>query len=411
MKEAKDLLKHLREGHPSDPLVLLWQGRSDEALGNRKDAESAYLLAIKMGRTPADAVDAYVALAHLLSGVGRTDDANTRLAEASSKFPDSPALHRAKGDVALRMGRYDEAKKDFEAGLALDDDISTRFRLGIALRHLKQYDDASRAFDKVAASDKDFPGLALERGIVFEETGHSDKALDAYRRALEKAPDDVDLKLRVGSTQVLAGHGKEAESILQEVRRARPNSAEVNHFLGRAILLKGGSAAEAVRYLEAAVNVDSNRAEYFLYLGWAANQLGGTNSGKARAALDRAIELVPTSSGMPIGSVESCCSARGRPSMRFKTSRRRCRSDPPGSKRGPRSQAATKTFKNGPKPSRRGAKPLLETTRLRNGTTDWANSSRAEALKPLHCLSWKRRPPSVTDPSNPYPSGCLTPTC
>jgi tetratricopeptide (TPR) repeat protein len=290
-KEARDLLRRLQQQHPAVPLVLLWKGRSDEALGNRKDAEAAYLQAIQVGKTPTESVDAYVALAHLLSGTGRTDEANARLSEASSKFPDSPVLHRAKGDVALQMGRYEEARKELEASLVHDEDISTRFRLGITLRHMKRYDEASRAFDIVATADKDFPGLALERGILFEETGHTDKALDAYQKALEKAPNDVDLKLRVGSTQVIAGHGKEAEPILQEVRNVRPSSAEVNHFLGRAILLGGGSAAEAMRFLELAVNLDGNRAEYFLYLGWAANALGGSNSGKARAALDRAIEL------------------------------------------------------------------------------------------------------------------------
>lgn len=291
-KEAKDLLKKLRGAHPNDALVALWLGRADEALGNKKDAEAAYTSAIQLGGARTEVVDGYVALAHLLSSTGRTDDANSKLAEASAKFPGSAALHRARGEVALQMGRYEEARSEFEAGLQKEEDLGTRFRLGIALRRMRKYAESATLFDKVVSIDKDYPGLALERGLLFEDTGQSDKALEAYRDALRKAPGDVDLQLRVGSTLVMSGHGKEAEKILDEVRRARPNSAEVNHFLGRAILTKGGgNLAEAMRYLELAVNMDPNRAEYHLYVGWAANDIGAGAAAKATVALNKALEL------------------------------------------------------------------------------------------------------------------------
>jgi predicted Zn finger-like uncharacterized protein len=289
VKEAKDLLKKVRESKPKEPLVAVWLGRADEALGNKKDAESAYVEAIKIGENRLEVVEAYVALAHLLSGLGRTDDANAKLAEASKKFPDFPALHRAKGEVALTMGRYDEAKNELEAALAKEDDLGARFKLGVTMRRMRKFEEASAIFDKVAAVDKDYPGLAIERGLLFAETGQVDRALESYNEALKKAPNDVDLKLRVGSTQVMAGHPNEAEKILREVYKERPNSAEVNHFLGRALLLKGTNLAEAMRFLELAATLDSNRAEYHLYVGWAANELG--QAAKAGPALNKALEL------------------------------------------------------------------------------------------------------------------------
>ncbi|APR83368.1 TPR domain protein [Minicystis rosea] len=289
MKEAKDMLKKLREAQPGEALVTLWLGRADEVLGNKKEAEAEFVEAIKLGANKPEVVDAYVALAHLLSGVGRNDDANARLAEASKKFPDSPALHRAKGEVALQQGRYEQAKNEFEAALGKEEDLGARFRLGIALRRMRKFEEAGQIFDKVAEIDKDYPGLALERGVLFQETGQSDKALESYRQALQKAPNDVDLKLRVGSTQVIAGQTKEAIKILEEVRKERPNSAEANHFLGRALLLRGTNLAEAMRYLELAMNIDANRAEYMLYVGWAANDLA--QPAKAMSVLNKAIDL------------------------------------------------------------------------------------------------------------------------
>jgi tetratricopeptide (TPR) repeat protein len=71
--------------------------------------------------------------------------------------------------------------------------------------------------------------------------------------------------------------------------RARPNSAEANHYLGRAQLLKGNNLAEALRFLRRAAEIDQNRAEYWLYIGWAANDAG--QPGTAEKALRRALEL------------------------------------------------------------------------------------------------------------------------
>lgn len=288
-KEAKDMLKKLCESKPTEPLAFYWVGRAEETLGNKKEAEAAYTTAIKLGGDQPQTVEAYVALAQLLSSLGRIDDANARLAEAGNRFPGLAALHRARGDVALATGNFADAKKEYETALGREDDLGTKFKLGSTLRRMRQFDDAARVFDGIQDSDKDFPGLALERGLLFEETGQSERATEMYARALQSAPNDLDLKLRVGSTQVMAGHAKQAETILRDVFKAKPNSAEVNHFLGRALLVRGTSLAEAKRFLERAAEIDPNRAEYHLYVGWVANDLGDT--GLAESALKRAIEL------------------------------------------------------------------------------------------------------------------------
>ncbi|MDI1478529.1 tetratricopeptide repeat protein [Polyangium sp. y55x31] len=291
LKDAKALAEKLRADKPDAAASAYWLGRVEDALGNKKEAEALYLQAIKLGGTQTEAVEAYVALASLLSAAGRNDEAQAKLAEASAKFPDLPALHRAKGEVFSQAGRYPEARTEFEAALAKEDDLGTRFRLGVTLRRMGAFEESQKVFDQIATVDKEFPGLSLERGLLYEETGQSERALEMYAAALEKAPTDIDLKMRVGSAQVMAGHAAQAEPILREVLKERAGSADANHFLGRALLLKGGSSAagEAIRFLERATEIDGNRAEYFLYVGWAANVLG--QFPKAEAALKRALEL------------------------------------------------------------------------------------------------------------------------
>ncbi|MGK4007454.1 tetratricopeptide repeat protein [Sorangium sp. So ce1036] len=289
MKEAKDLLKRLQKAHPADPQVAYWLGRTELALGNKKEAEAAYLDAVKSSENRPEVIDAYVALSSLLSSLGRNEAAAERLSEATAKFPDLPALHKAKAEVALQTGRYEDARQELELALAKEDDLGSQFKLGVAYRRLRRFEEAAAIFDKVAAADKDYPGLALERGLLFEETGQSERALEMYADALRKAPNDIDLKLRVGSTQVMAGHASQAEPMLREVLKDRPNSAEANHFLGRALLVRGTHTAEALRFLERAAEIDPNRAEYHLYVGWGANETG--QPARAEVALKRALEL------------------------------------------------------------------------------------------------------------------------
>ena len=288
--DASANLKKLRDTYPASVPVAYWYGRALEAAGNRVVAETVYRGVLKAPSNDPQTVDVYIALALLQSQQGRNDEAQKTLADARAKLPDVPGIHKALGEVALSQGRYPQATTEFRQALSLDaEDLGARFRLGVALRRDGKFEEAGKAFDEVGAVDKDYPGLALERGLLFETSGRTEEALKEYEGALAKAPKDPDLMLRVGCGKVSAGRAKQAEELLRKVLSERPNSAESNHCLGRALLLEGTRLAEALRLLERAVELDANRAEYQLYAGWAANDAG--NVPKAEHALAEALRL------------------------------------------------------------------------------------------------------------------------
>ena len=291
LDESNSSLGKLRQAHPKSILVAYWHGRVLDALGEREAAAKAYRGAIEQkDESDPMLVEAYIALALLENQQGRAEAAIATLNAARKRFPSTPAIHRAVGDVALTQGRYGEAKAEFEQALALDtDDLAARFRLGSALRRDSKFDAAIKVFDQVAAVDAEFPGLALERGLLFEAAGKTEEALKQYETARAKAPNDPDLLLRVGCGYAAAGRTKDAEELLRKVLALRPTSAETQHCLGRALLAEGSRLADALRLLERAAELDPHRAEYFLYVGWAANEAG--NMAKAQRALDEAIKL------------------------------------------------------------------------------------------------------------------------
>jgi cellulose synthase operon protein C len=294
LADAKQQLVAARQRFPKSIPTLILLGRVEQHLGNADAAEADLRAAIALvDPARADAVLPYVALSKLLSERGHVDDGRAALEEAKKKLPASPALERAFGEMSELSGDYDGAIAHFEAALARDPkDATTHFRLGVALRRVRKFDQASAELDKVAAVDKDYPGLALERGLLFEESGDVQKAIEQFNGALAKAPDDPDLQLRVGAAYVAIGRPDEALPVLRKVLDKRPASAEAHHFIGRALMLQPGpEQSDAIRYLKRAVDLDPNRAEFHVYLAWAANDATPAQLELARDEIDKALAI------------------------------------------------------------------------------------------------------------------------
>jgi tetratricopeptide (TPR) repeat protein len=294
LADAKQQLLAAKQRFPKSIPVLLVLGRVEQHLGNNDPAESDLRAAVALV-DPArlDAVLPYVALSELLSARGRLADAKGVLDEAKKKLPASAALDRAFGEVAELQGDYDGAIADYKSAIAKEArDVATHFRLAVVLRRVRKFDDAGAELDRVAAVDKDYPGLSLERGLLFEEAGDVEKAIDQFKSALARAPDDPDLQLRVGSAYVVIGRPDDALPMLRKVLEKRPTSAEAHHYIGRALMLRGrAEQVDALRYLKRAVDLDPNRAEFHVYLAWEANEATPAQLELARDEIDKALAL------------------------------------------------------------------------------------------------------------------------
>jgi cellulose synthase operon protein C len=294
LADAKAQLAGARQKAPKDMSVALWLARVEEALGNKKVAEELYSTSVDLAdpQNP-ESVEAYATYARFLASQGKNAEAATKLEQAKTKLPDTASLRRAFGEVAVTQGQFSEALEHFEAALQKSpSDLGTRFRLGQTYLKMHKLDQAAKALDEVAAIDKEYPGIALVRGLLFEESGDVQKALEQFQSASQKAPNDIDLMLRVGAAYVAIGETDKALPLLIKVKDQRPNSAEANHFVGRAYLKQGGlESAAAMRYLQRAVALDPNKAEYHLYVAWAANESTPVQLGLAETHIEKALQL------------------------------------------------------------------------------------------------------------------------
>jgi tetratricopeptide (TPR) repeat protein len=298
--DAKQQLVDAKGRFPKSLPILLLLGRVEQHLADNDAAEADLRAAIETA-DPArsNAVLPYVALSELYAARGKVPDAIATLRDAKKKLPASASLERAFGEVAEVQGEFEGALTHYHAAIAMDgNDAATHFRLAGLLRKMRKFDEAGAELDKVAAVDKDYPGLALERGLLYEQAGDVEKAVEQFKAALARAPDDPDMQLRVGEAYVAIGRPDDAIPMLRKVIEKRAGSAEAHHFVGRALMLKtdSASATEALRYLKHAVELDPNRAEFHVYLAWAANEATPAQLELARDEVDKALaidKLVP----------------------------------------------------------------------------------------------------------------------
>ncbi|MCA9536779.1 MAG: tetratricopeptide repeat protein, partial [Myxococcales bacterium] len=285
-QDARAHLMTLFANAPEDPEVLLWLGRVALATSGRDEAIERFREVVRLAPQQ---YEGYMALAQLYFDADRADDAAAVLATAADHVPMTAEVRRLRGASQVRLGNLDQAVTEFEAAIALDEhDLDSRFQLGVTLRRLGRLAAADAAFEAVAARDSSYSGLALERGRVFEDRDMPERAVASYARALAEAPDDLDLKLRLGAARASAGQLDQAETILREVLAERPLSAETLHFLGRVEFARGRMEQAAQLFGQAVTN-DPSVATFHVYKGWAAleqNELA-TASQSADAALER----------------------------------------------------------------------------------------------------------------------------
>ncbi|MGF1466963.1 MAG: tetratricopeptide repeat protein [Sandaracinaceae bacterium] len=288
--EARRTLTELARRRTEDPEVLRWLGKAEERMQppNLDAAEQHYRAAIRVA--PED-FPAYLAMAELFLGQGRTDDAGEVLDQAALHVPATSRTSLQRGQFEIRRGDHEAAIRELRMALELEPDLPPAlFSLGVAYRSAGHLNDAEITFNRLAALDPSHPGLEMERGRLAEARGRSDEAVEAYEAALEQQPDDPELLLRLAIAEVGAQHLDEAEEHLRRVRQLRVGNAEAQHYSGRVAFLKGDPDT-AVRYFREAIRLAPERPEFHFWAARAALRLGAAHLPEALREAEQAIAL------------------------------------------------------------------------------------------------------------------------
>jgi len=286
--DAKAKLLELSTALPADAEVALALGETEEKLNNVEAAETELRKSISLAPTR---FDGYLALSQLFFRQGNAAKASEVLNDAASHVEETAHMRRMLGQSELARGRLDSAAHEFKRALELDPyDVEAKFGLGVSLRKGGDLEAAEVAFDDIAKRDAGFSGLAEQRGLLLEARGKYADAIDVYRKALEKDQSNMQLVLRLGAAQVLAGLLDDADQTLAKVIREIPNSAEAEYFIGR-ISFARGRTPDALAHFDRAIGLDISKAEYHLYVARSTWELG--NFSRTMEEADVAIKRDP----------------------------------------------------------------------------------------------------------------------
>jgi tetratricopeptide (TPR) repeat protein len=113
------------------------------------------------------------------------------------------------------------------------------YKEGVTLSKEKKYTEALAAFNKVLEIDDKLPYVWNDRGLCYRDLGDLNNALGSLSRAVELAPDNLELLFNLGMTHEIIGiqnmSNKYLDSAIQtfkKVAKQMPNNADAWNHIG-----------------------------------------------------------------------------------------------------------------------------------------------------------------------------------
>jgi eukaryotic-like serine/threonine-protein kinase len=169
-----------------------------------------------------------------LGGAYLKDGDNAKALPAFQKVTelasDNPMGYENIGDTYIRNGQWSEAIPQFQKALSLAPSAITYSNLGTAYFFLKKYDESTAMFEKAVEMSPNNEQLLGNLGDAYRWSGHSDKAVVAYDKAIARAFQELQVNPRSAGTMgdVAVYYAKKGDALnaLQYIQQARSINAE-----------------------------------------------------------------------------------------------------------------------------------------------------------------------------------------
>lgn len=287
---ADAIARRLLDNYPSDPAAHQLFG--EVALRRGEGAQAMRSAIESLARRP-DHVPALLL-------AGRAARANEDPAGAVSYFRRATILAPDRADAAFYICAALLELGDPDASVSLTrllehfpDDASGWSMLGDALQRAGKPEAALAAFTRAGRSN---PSMALElrRGALLESLGQTLAALEAYRVAVQLAPESSEAALKLGLCLRRTGDVGGARKAIEQAARLGAGSSDACFALGlvRQDQREHAAAAEAYRR---ALDIRPDLAEAAVNLGMCYQEMG--NLAAAKAIYRQALGLRPDAFG------------------------------------------------------------------------------------------------------------------
>lgn len=192
------------------------------------------------------------------------------LRDYPSDFKGQAQAHQILGRALLKMNRDDDARKEFEAAVALDPTFANGYDLAVACLDLVDGKCAEQIFREMEASFGDRPAIHMQFGRAYADSDFQQQAVIEFRKVIAEDPRYPQahdflaaamLEVQDDSAGTLA-----AEAELKKGLSIFPDDAFAYGALGK-IAVSQHRYAQAEKYLRRAAALDPKDPDAFLYLG------------------------------------------------------------------------------------------------------------------------------------------------
>ncbi len=248
-QQAQRLSSNLPEVHLSLGSVYSFTGKNTEAIAELKKAlelapnsDEAYRnlgdAYSRIGQS-GDAIAAYqkavaantynwanhIALGKAYLDLGDSAKALPEFQKVTEIAPDNSIGFLDLGSLYLRDGKWSESIPQFQKALALSPDADTYSNIGTAYFFLKNYDQATKMYEKAVEMTPNDEVLLGNLGDSYRWSGHSDQAATAYGKAISLAFQELQVNPRsasiMGDLGLLYAKKGDATNALQYTSQAR----------------------------------------------------------------------------------------------------------------------------------------------------------------------------------------------
>jgi tetratricopeptide (TPR) repeat protein len=159
----------------------------------------------------------------------------------------------------------DRAKAEKQAKAS--GEVKVAFEAGIALAQQGKHDEAVEQYKKALEKDPEQPYVLANMADSLAKLSKNDEALAAYQKAISLKPDDAAMYTNMGVLLGKMGKLTESQEAFKKAASVNPGAAGQNFYNLGATLVNSGRAAEAAEAFKQAIAADPNFAEAYYQLG------------------------------------------------------------------------------------------------------------------------------------------------
>jgi Flp pilus assembly protein TadD len=237
-------------------------------------------------------IEANYKLARLLLSRGQIDDSITVIEKVKSSTPESVVFLTLLGDAYFRKGNADKAEENYLLALAAQKSNADAI-LGLA-KVSQRRGDAKTALGYISQA-RELAGNSPDRlykvGVSALGLGVFDEAQAVLEQAVKLKPDESTYLIALGATWLKKPDLFAAEQFFRRAFELQPDNTQAQMYLGY-VLYKQKKFSEAKGYLEKAIKADSSAPEPFYYLGLILQE--ENEDERAVALLEKAIQVSPS---------------------------------------------------------------------------------------------------------------------